>query len=81
MKMDFMLKHGGGRPEALMWETALDINVFLFRLEETDEVTECGCMIAPVCSYMCLLCFSLVPKGCCLIGLSKRGRVQTRLAV
>ncbi len=81
VKMVFMLKHGGGRPEALMWETALDIDVFLVRLEETDEVTVCGCIIAPVCSYLCLLCSSLVPKGCRLIRLSKRGRVQTRLVV
>lgn len=81
MKMDFMLKHGGGRPEALMWETAVDIDMFLLRLKETDEVTACGCMIALVCFYACLLCSSLVLEGCHLIGLSKRGRVQTRLAV
>lgn len=64
-----------------MWDTALDIDVFLFRLEETDEVTVCGYMIAPVCSYLCFLCSSLVSKGCHLIRLSKRGRVQTRLVV
>lgn len=37
MKMDFMLKQGGRRPGALVWEMMLDINVFLFGLKETEK--------------------------------------------